>query len=221
MTRRAGVRTAPIAAIAPGYREYHVRGARENHMSHAVATMKYGIEDYLQAEAKADLRHEFVAGATYAMAGGSERHNLIGGNVYMRLRQQARGSGCNAYFADMKLRIDSSDVVYYPDVMLCCEAGDDHPLFKTAPCLVVEVLSPSTASIDRREKRVAYLGLPSLQAYVLADAESRHVEVWQRDADGFAERELGETDQLVVSCGDRRVSLALDDIYDEVAGLAR
>ena len=84
-----------------------------------------------------------------------------------------------------------------------------------------EVLSPSTASVDRREKRVAYLGLPSLQAYVLADAESRHVEVWQRDADGFAERELGETDQLVVSCGDRRVSLALDDIYDEVAGLAR
>ena len=123
--------------------------------------------------------------------------------------------------ADVKLRIDAAEAVYYPDVMLSCDVHDDHPMYSTAPCLVVEVLSPSTASIDLREKRVAYLGLPSLQAYVIADAESRHVEIWQRGGEGYSRRDLGETDQLVVDCGGSRMSLALDDIYDRVAGLAR
>lgn len=190
-------------------------------MSHAVATMKYGIEDYLAAESETDQRHEYVAGAVYAMTGGSKRHNRIALNVASRLLAQVGESGCQVHMADVRLRIDTADVVYYPDVMLSCDAQDDHPLYSTAPSMILEVLSPPTAATDRREKRLAYLGLPSLLAYVIADSDVRQVEVWQRGDDGPVRRDLGESDPLVIDCDTCRVSLSLDDFYDKVPGLAR
>lgn len=76
----------------------------------------------------------------------------------------------------MKLRIAERDCFYYPDVMLACAAADDHPLYKSAPCVVVEVLSAATADIDRREKWLAYRGLAFLRAYVMVDSDRRHCE---------------------------------------------
>jgi Uma2 family endonuclease len=189
-------------------------------MNNAVVKPMYGIEDYLRAEAQAEFRHEYVAGGVFAMAGGSERHNRIAGNVYVRLRSQIRGTGCRVFISDMKLRIDASRSVYYPDVMLSCDEGDTHPLYKTSPCLVVEVLSPSTATTDRREKRLAYLALPSVQAYLLVDADSRRVEHVQRHEQGFVDGLLVEHEQLVLPCGVHTLSLSLDDIYEDVEGLA-
>jgi len=194
--------------------------SREPMMGQTAVQPSYSLDDYLRAEDAAALRHEYVAGGVFAMAGGSERHNQISGNVYMRLRAETRGSACRAFIADMKLRIDSASSVYYPDVMLVCDADDAHPQFKTAPCVIVEVLSPSTAATDRREKRKAYFGLPSLQAYVLADSEARSVEYFLRGPTGFDPGRLDETSQLLLPCGERRIGLTLDDVYEDVDGLS-
>jgi Uma2 family endonuclease len=133
------------------------------------------LDDYFRLEAAAvDVKHEYVAGQVYAMSGASRRHNRIAGNIFARLWTAARGGPCRVYMSDVKLRA-AHDVVYYPDVMVACGAEGTDPLVEDAPCLVVEVLSPSTQLTDRREKALVYRQLASLRAYVIVDQARRWV----------------------------------------------
>jgi len=128
------------------------------------------VKEYLALEGDSTVRHEYVAGMIYAHAGGTSRHNAIATNVLAALWNAARGGPCRVYGSDMRLRA-ADDVFYYPDVMVVCgdnEAGDE-ALYQHAPCLVVEVTSPSTEPIDRREKAFTYRKMPSLQAYLVVD----------------------------------------------------
>lgn len=141
-------------------------------------------EEYLVGEAQAEFRHEYVAGEVYAMAGASERHNRISGNLYFQLRAKARGSQRGVFMNDMKLRIQQGERFYYPDVMLGCNPDDSHEFYKDQPCLIAEVLSPSTETTDRREKWLAYAQIPSLRYYLLVETNRRHVEFYQRGYNG-------------------------------------
>ena len=133
------------------------------------------VEDYLAGERLNELRHEYAGGQVFAMAGGSQRHNQL----IFRLPQILGPSlaGCRGYVSDMKLRID--EVFYYPDAMVVCESNNE-AYFETAPCLVIEVLSDSTESIDRREKLYNYQRIAQLQAYVLVAQNERRVDVFRR-----------------------------------------
>jgi Uma2 family endonuclease len=185
-------------------------------MSHAQAHQPLSEDDYLRQEAEAEIKHEFVGGETYAMAGASERHNRIAGNVFYHLRTITRGKTCRAFMADMKLRIAASSTYYYPDVMLVCDPADDHPIYKQAPCLIAEVLSPATASIDVREKWQAYRALPSLRYYLLVDSERLWTRVFFRKQGGdWFEQQLSREDMLEVQCDDVRLDLTLDDLYED------
>ena len=144
-------------------------------------------EDYLELEAELPEKHEFAAGELFAMAGGTENHNRIAGNIFAHLWTAARGGSCRVFTSDMKARV-SNDVFYYPDVMVVCADGDDKPLYKTQPCLIVEVLSPNTEVIDRREKLQVYQRVPSLQAYLLVSAESPRVEGYLPPRSGLGVR---------------------------------
>lgn len=174
-------------------------------------------EDYLAGEAEAEIKHEYVDGQIFAMAGASERHNRIAMNIAFHLRAAARGTPCGVFMADMKLRIASVNAFYYPDVMLTCTATDRDPIQKTAPCVVAEVLSPSTATTDRREKVLAYRQIPSLKAFLLADPDRRAVDYFIRDETSeWQQGTLGEMDILGVDCGPIKIGLALDDIYEDI-----
>lgn len=85
--------------------------------------------------------------------------------------------------SDMKLRI-RDEAVYYPDVMVVCGEGPPHPYYEEAPCAVVEVLSPATEALDRREKRAMYLSLDSLQVYLLVDPERRRFTAYRLTPEG-------------------------------------
>jgi Uma2 family endonuclease len=101
--------------------------------------------------------------------------------------------------------------------MLTCTATDRDPIHKTAPCVLAEVLSPSTATTDRREKVLAYRQIPSLKAYILADQDRRAVDYFIRTETGEWEQgTLGEMDILGIDCGTITIGLALDDIYEDV-----
>ena len=157
-------------------------------------------EDYLALEADSQLKHEYLDGQIVAMAGAGERHNRIALNAAFRLRAAARGTPCGVFISDMKLRVEATSAFYYPDAMLVC-ADDGHPLYKTRPCVIVEVLTPSTAAIDQREKWLAYRTLPSLGVYLLVDAERRHADYWQRGGDGqWRQDRLDEDDVLTLDC---------------------
>ena len=74
-------------------------------------------DEYLQMEEKSDIKHEYIDGEIYAMAGALEPHVTIAGNLFALLRSHVRGSGCRVYIADMKARIEEINRYYYPDVM--------------------------------------------------------------------------------------------------------
>lgn len=172
--------------------------------------------DYLRLEETASTKHELVGGEIYAMAGASERHNRIAGNIFFHLRTATRGKPCRAFMADMKLRLAVSSTYYYPDAMLVCDADDDHPLYKQSPCFIAEVLSPATASVDVREKWVAYRGLASLRYYLLVDSERLWAKVYFRDEhDAWFEQVLSADDRVDVACDGTRLTLTLDDLYED------
>jgi Uma2 family endonuclease len=143
-------------------------------------------EEYLKLEEKSDIKHEYIDGYAYAMAGAIDSHVTISGNLFSMLRSHLRGSGCRVYIADMKARIESINRYFYPDVMVTCDRRDrETPQYKQFPCLIVEVLSDSTEAFDRGDKFADYQQFESLREYVLINAKRQRVECFRRNSEGL------------------------------------
>src|SRR5437660_10434913 len=108
--------------------------------------------EYLEGERFSEIRHEYVGGHVYAMAGASDDHNRIVGNIHGELRQRLRGKRCEPFMADMKLKIPGGQAFYYPDIMVACDPADNAKYFRERPRVVFEVLSSETERSDQREK---------------------------------------------------------------------
>jgi len=139
------------------------------------------VEDYLSGELQSQVRHEFVDGEVYAMVGASDRHGLITLNLAGMLSQRLPDH-CQVFSSDMKVRVQTveRDIFYYPDVLVSCDPRDRETYYRQYPCLVVEVLSPNTARLDRFEKFLFYQRLDALEEYVLVSQDYRQVEVFRR-----------------------------------------
>lgn len=175
-------------------------------------------QDYLQYELTANVKHEYIDGQLYAMAGASENHNLISGNVFFHLRNATRGKPCQVFSSDMKLRIPQSYVYYYPDVMLVCQrATQDDEYYKHSPCLIAEVLSKSTQATDQREKLLNYQKIASLHYYLMIDSTEKRVDYLVRNQTGeWQTAMLEQGENLLVQCESFQVTLTLDAIYEDV-----
>ena len=182
----------------------------------------YTVDEYLAREARAEVRHEYVAGQVYAMAGGTRRHNRIVMNLGSRLLAAAQGGPCEVYQSDMKVRVPGvggeRTLFYYPDVVVACEPeAETDELYLSDPCLIVEVLSRSTETTDRREKWLAYGTMPSLRWYILAHSERPEVTYFARNRTGEWETATLEgAEGLEIDCPGLRLTLGLDAIYDGV-----
>jgi Uma2 family endonuclease len=155
-------------------------------MGVAAEKLHMSASDFLAWDATQTLRHEFVAGEVFAMAGAGEAHVTVALNVAMALRQHLAGSPCRTFISDMKLHVDAADAFFYPDVMVTCSAADaGDPLIKREPLLLVEVLSPATAAYDRGDKFAAYRTLPGLREYLLVDTDSRRCDLYRKGDDGL------------------------------------
>jgi len=171
------------------------------------------IEAYLAFEEKSVVKHEFAAGQIFAMAGASERHNRISGNVFAHLHVACKASQCTPFISDMRVKIDQ--VIYYPDVLVACEASDRDPYLKTAPCLIVEVLSLSTERIDRGEKLYKYRQIAELKAYVLISQNEVRVDVYRHSGvQWLFESYCALSDMLQLECPNTSLSLA--EIYERI-----
>ena len=179
------------------------------------------VDEYIEGEQLNEVRHEYIGGQVYAMSGGSEAHNVISGNLYTAFRNRFKGHPCRVFMADMKLRlkIAEDDIFYYPDLMVTCDPADDAKFYKTRPKVIVEVLSPSTERVDRREKFLSYQRLSSLEDYVLVDQETIRLTVFRRVNDWKPEH-LGPDELLRLPSVDFEQSVAA--IYEDVSeSLAR
>lgn len=170
---------------------------------------------YFEWEARQELRYEYFDGDVFAMAGGSLPHADIALNIASLLRSQLRGR-CKVRNSDAKVGITDNGPFVYPDISVSCDERDrTAQKFSRYPCLIVEVISPSTEAYDRGGKFALYRRLETLQEYVLVGSESKTVEIFRRDAEGnwmFIPHQ--ENDEILLTSMGVTVSMA--EIYADV-----
>ena len=175
------------------------------------------VEEYFNLEQTSEIRHEYVDGEVFAMAGASEQHNFITGNIYTSFRSHLRGTSCRTFASDMKVKVkvQKADIFYYPDVLVTCNPNDNERYFKTSPKLIVEVLSNSIKTIDKREKHLNYQNIENLEEYVLIYQDEIKVEIYRKDSQGnWLIQTLGKDDELYLNSID--LTLTMADIYEDV-----
>ncbi|MEJ7849195.1 MAG: Uma2 family endonuclease [Pyrinomonadaceae bacterium] len=144
---------------------------------------KRSVEDYLDGEKDAAVRHEFVDGEVYSMAGASDRHHRICLNLITKLDVHLDGSECDAFITDIKLKVNEN-TFYYPDIFVACDKNPKSPFYREEPTLIIEVASPSTWQIDRREKLRAYQQMSGVVEYIVIEQTKMHIELLRRQPNG-------------------------------------
>lgn len=172
------------------------------------------LEEYLQFEEHSRVRHEYIAGEIFAMTGVTKQHNRIAGRLYLAFANRLKGGQCDAYMSDVrvKLRVNRDVHVYYPDVMVACDRNPREDCYVANPKLIVEVLSTSTAGIDRHEKRVAYRGIAELEEYVIVAQSAIEVTVLRRAKSW--EPEILQSCESMLELRSIGISLSLAQIYE-------
>ena len=172
------------------------------------------FDEYLAFEDATETRHELINGVIFAMTGGTDRHNLICTNLTLVIAGPLKGK-CQTFQGQMKLRVahQTDSDGYYPDLMVSCSPTDREPLYRSEPVLLIEVLSPSTERVDRGEKLINYLNLPSLQEYVLVAQDVPQIEVMRRHA-AWQPEFLFLADSLALESVGLRISVS--EIYDTI-----
>jgi Uma2 family endonuclease len=169
-------------------------------------------EEYLEGERASEIRHEYVDGRVYAMAGASDDHNRIAGNIFRELGNALRGHRCEPFINDMKVKIPSlsvTDVFYYPDVLVACDPTDNAKYYRERPTVIFEVLSPETERTDQREKVIAYGQIPSIELYLLVEQGCMRVTALHRAESAWRKEVLeGPTAVLKLDCLGVEIPLA-------------
>lgn len=168
------------------------------------------FDEFLAAELESELKHELIGGLVYAMAGASQRHNDLTMNLSIAIGPAARAAGCRARASDQLVRVDDINGKY-PDFGVYC-AAEAHDFYVTQPCLLAEVLSPTSHERDKVTKLAAYRSLPSLRAYLIVNPDERTVLAHLRDrGDRWSVTTCSEGDLLPLPCPD--MLLSISDIF--------
>lgn len=172
------------------------------------------VAEYLEGERHATVKHEYIGGDVYAMAGASRNHNALTFNLAALIGTRL-SPPCQGFGSDMKIRIrqGEQDIFYYPDLSVSCQPETTDAYFNEHPVLIVEVLSPATERFDKFEKCLAYRSLASLQEYLLVHQDFREVWLSRRSA-GWAKEVHADGDIRLESVG---MTLSLDALYRNVA----
>ena len=186
----------------------------------------YTYQDYLTLEADSNVKHEFLDGEIYAMAGGTVEHALLSGDVITELRMQLRGGPCRVATSDLRVRVLETGKATYPDVTVICgdaeldpEDVQGHTVVN--PSVVVEVTSKSTEHYDRGDKfDLHYSRIPTLREYVLVSHRERSIEVRRRGPEGqWTTATAGPSESVRLESLD--AVLDVDTLYDAALGPGR
>lgn len=190
-------------------------------MGSAASRHRYTFRDYLDVEEMSAVKHEYLDGDIFAMAGGISEHAALCAALVAHLVNLTRDTPCRAYTSDLRVRVLETGLATYPDAALVCGPLERDPESATHVCnpaVIFEVLSPGTEDYDRGEKREHYQQIESLRSYVVLAQDRRHAEMWQRQAGGGWSHEVFEAGQslpIIPIAG----TLSIDELYAE-AGLA-
>ena len=175
--------------------------------------MHYTYAEYLALEEESSVRHEFLDGEIYAMAGGSPDHAALAAAL-IRIVGSQLPPACRAFTSDLRVRVAATGLTTYPDVAVVCgrtERSPEDPLAVTNPVLLVEVTSPSTEDYDRGEKLRHYMSLPSVREVLVLSHRRPELEVHRRDGAGWTV--LRATTGEVLRLASLAASVAVDEVY--------
>ncbi|MEB3828571.1 Uma2 family endonuclease [Phormidium sp. CCY1219] len=174
-------------------------------------------EEYLELESQSAIKHEYINGEVYAMAGTTDTHNTIALNLAMLIRSHLRGTECRVYFAEVKARLEQRNCFYYPDLFVTCDPQDrETSTYKRFPKLIVEVLSESTEAFDRGDKFNDYQTLDSLEEYLLVNTRHQRVEIFRRnEVGGWLFHAYSATDENF-TLESINLTVAFAELYEEV-----
>jgi Uma2 family endonuclease len=194
------------------------RRAQEELMASLPQT-RFTAAEYLARERAAETRSEFFDGEIFAMAGASRKHNLITLNVGAELREQLKGRPCETYVSDMRVKVNSTGLYTYPDVVVVCgepQFEDEQIDTLLNPTLIIEVLSASTEEYNRVEKFAQYRRVESLRGYVLIAQNQCQVEQYVRQPENQWLLTDASDPSAILSLPAIDARLALAEIYDRV-----
>lgn len=180
-------------------------------LKHKDEDLPVSEDEYLQGELISDIKHEYIDGHVYAMAGASKNHERITGNVFAELRSLLRNTPCEPFASDLKVK--TARGFFYPDAMVVCQDTSSNEYYAETPVIIVEVLSKSTRRLDETVKKIAYQAIPTLQEYVLIEQDFVDLEICRRRAGWVSEHYfMGDT----VTFESVGLTLLVEEIYYRV-----
>ncbi|MBF0463389.1 MAG: Uma2 family endonuclease [Magnetococcales bacterium] len=168
--------------------------------------------DYLKGELESEIKHEYIDGRVYAMAGANEQHNRLTSTVSRKFGNHMEDKPCDAYSSDFKVRVGTK--YFYPDVVVKCDSEYNNEDYTEHPIIIVEITSASTEKFDQTYKLAVYKTIPSLQEYVIIEQYKARVDVYKRHGMSwnFQTYQLGDS-ILFESIG---LTLSVEEIYKRV-----
>jgi len=178
-------------------------------------------DEYLEGEEISPVRHEYVNGRVYAMAGASDKHNEISFDTAALLKAHHKGDPCKTFLLDVKVEVshETKNCYYYPDVFVTCEKEDvGSPLVKRHPKLVIEVLSPNTWRVDEGEKLKNYSLIPSVEEIILIAQDWPELVIHRRTENWEPTRYFQPDDKILLKSVNLEITLS--QIYASIPFVA-
>lgn len=175
------------------------------------------LEEYFALEERSDARHEFIDGEIVAMAGGSDRHDVVISNLHGTVYALLKNQPCRLRTGNM--RVKANDNYLYPDLSVVCgkpQLGKGAGETLLNPTVIFEVLSPSTELYDRGAKFEKYQQIESLKDYVLIAQDRVRVERYTRHDDGRWLLSIYPLLGSMLSLTSIGIDIPLDSLYEGV-----
>lgn len=186
----------------------------------AVSKQKYTLEEYLELDKNSEERYEYFDGEVFDMAGGSANHTRLGFDIGTLFSQKLKGKNCEVFNSDMRVKVPAALPYRYPDVSVVCSGAVIEELngqeMLVNPVLIVEVLSPSTAAYDLKDKFTAYKSIDSFREYLIVSQDRPHVIQYIRQSKSRWLQIDIEGLNAEVTLESINVTLSLSEIYERV-----
>ncbi len=176
-------------------------------------------KEYLEAERSAGVRSEYYDGEIVSMTGASRQHDRASGNIFASLHASLKGTRCEPFTSDMRVRAPAGNRYYYPDISVACDGAefeDAHVDTLINPTLIVEVLSESTEKADRGDKLINYQSIRSLESYLIVAQDSPLIQIYERQTDDSWRYSLHQGMEATIALSAIGAELRLTDVYARV-----
>lgn len=178
------------------------------------------FDELLAFEEASPVRHEYIGGRLYAMAGGTPVHSDLATNIAAAVQTRLRGKPCRGSNSEQRVRTsETATNWYYPDFLIKCPPYRFHPRDKNAllnPHALFKVLSPSIAEFDRTGKFDEYALIPELSDYILVSSDRVRVEHFHRTGEGEWTHRAYRTLTQELRLDSFEISVPLSEIYEDV-----